>query len=708
MSGLTLGDLLDSATAHLEAAESAGDGIVSDGANGTLQLNRLVTAMTRYLDGTTVHGELEAATGPAASSWEREAAGLLNALRLADDRIRAASAQLGEPDPRRAGPHVRQLAAAADAMAAGADLLGTHTATGPDGQYTERSDCARLLTCQPVVMAVTAQVAQWSGRAASWTAWLAQVTRAPAAVRAELAAASAWLWAGEDCARHAAAADSHALARSELLRGFRVAFPPERIPPHGGEHDTELAAGITISAERLRMIAFAAPRQASWSPGNASPAWLRTARAIAVISDLAERTLRALAGRSAQLSGPPVHVGALDDAASAFRDARITWEEVTTLWRAMSTDSQMPLSAATTETGDLVLRMGRLVFDNPQWTPAFSQRAPLRSPASLAPDHAAFTAALSAVHQSADAAVCQASADLDAITAAHKAERLYMPNRILGDGRYPRSRRYVSAPRDRVWFLQQAYRAAIKASLRAARALDGPALEAGAPSKILALRRAAVTTDSDPPARAEGMDASALARRVSYFTRPMYAPGLPREEIDADAVIRAYQQDRHGLQRCADQHMTSVGTITAILREHGIHLLPPSARPRRDPAGNAATDHSKPAPRAPALAAKGGWTPHAGPVETAVAMSSTGDPGLLLRAAAIDKAATAVLSQATQERSAGNDAARLAATNFPHTPTASPPGKPHGAAGTRAAESGARRRADHPHGRDRNSGQRPA
>ena len=209
------------------------------------------------------------------------------------------------------------------------------------------------------------------------------------------------------------AADSHALARSELLRGFRIAFPPERIPPHGGEHDTELAAGITISAERLRMIAFAAPRQASWSPGNASPAWLRTARAIAVISDLAERTLRALAGRSAQLSGPPVHVGALDDAASDFRDARITWEEVTTLWRAMSTDSQTPLSAATTETGDLVLRMGRLVFDNPQWTPAFSQRAPLRSPASLAPDHAAFTAALSAVHQSADAAVCQASADLD-------------------------------------------------------------------------------------------------------------------------------------------------------------------------------------------------------------------------------------------------------------------------------------------------------
>ena len=86
-----------------------------------------------------------------------------------------------------------------------------------------------------------------------------------------------------------------------------------------------------MSAERLRMTAFATPRQARWSPGTASPAWLRTARAIAVISDLAERTLKALAGRSAQLSGPPVHAGALDDAASAFRDAHITWEQVTAL-----------------------------------------------------------------------------------------------------------------------------------------------------------------------------------------------------------------------------------------------------------------------------------------------------------------------------------------------------------------------------------------
>ena len=42
------------------------------------------------------------------------------------------------------------------------------------------------------------------------------------------------------------------------------------------------------------------------------------------------------------------------------------------------------------------------------------------------------------------------------------------------------------------------------------------------------------------------------------------------------------------------------------------------------------------------------------------------------------------------------------------TPTASPPGKPHGAAAAHAAESDPQRRPDRPHGRGRNPGQRPA
>jgi hypothetical protein len=709
MSDLTLGDLLDSAGRHLEAAGGTGDPAVPDGASGTRQLHRLVTAMTRYLDCTTVRGEMEAATPPATSSWEREANGLRDALRLAGDRILTAAAHFGEPNNSRAGPHVRQLAAAADAVAAGADLLRTHTAAGPDGQYIERSGCARLLTCQPVVMAVTAQIAQWSGRAASWTAWLAQATTANPAARAELAAASAWLWAGEDSVR-LAAAGPQAVARRELLRGFRVASPPERIPPHDGEHATGLHAGIAISAERLRAIVFIAPQEAMWSPGTASPAWLRTARAIAVISDLAELTLKALAERSAQLIAPPVRAGLLDAAASAFRDARITWEQVTTLWRAMSTDAQTRVSAATMETGDLVLRMGRLVFDNSQWTPAFSQRASLRSAESLAPDHAGFTATLSAVHQGADAVVCLGSADLDAMIAAHNAGRFYMSNHILQDDWYPQSRVYVRAPRDRVWFLRQAYQGAISASLRAARALDGPALEAGAPSKILALRRAAVTAVNDRPPRAEGMDFNAVERRMSYFMRPWGAPGLPREEIDADAVIRAYQQDQQTLRECADQHMASIGTITAILEEHGIRRRPPGARELCDATWNAGSDYRETTPTAPAHApaAQGGWTPHAGPVETAVAATSNDDPGLLLRAAALDKAATTLLNQATQDRSVGNDAARLASSNFPYAPTTRPPGSANPTAGAHPAEPKARRRPDRPHGRGRNPGQRPA
>ena len=37
------------------------------------------------------------------------------------------------------------------------------------------------------------------------------------------------------------------------------------------------------------------------------------------------------------------------------------------------------------EIKDLLLRMGRLVWDNPHWTPARSDRAPQKAPAALAP-----------------------------------------------------------------------------------------------------------------------------------------------------------------------------------------------------------------------------------------------------------------------------------------------------------------------------------
>ena len=55
------------------------------------------------------------------------------------------------------------------------------------------------------------------------------------------------------------------------------------------------------------------------------------------------------------------------------------------MWDAMITESRMLPTQAMTDASDLVLRMGRLVWDDPHWAPARSRRAPLRDPAALAP-----------------------------------------------------------------------------------------------------------------------------------------------------------------------------------------------------------------------------------------------------------------------------------------------------------------------------------
>ena len=660
MSAVTLGDLLDAAGRHLDAAGRA-RGVARDAAGGTRQLYRLVTGMTRYLYCT--FGEVtEAMIGPGPGSWETGAAGLLGALRLAADRIHAAARYLDEPDPVPSDPHTGELAGAAAAVAAGADLLQTHASTSPDGDYTGRSPHAQLLTCQPVVMAVTEQVARWAGQAASRAAWLANAGTAPRAARAELAAASAWLWAGEGCAQHAAA-EPGALTRQELLRGFPLATPPERIPPRGGESDPGLHAGITISADRLRAIAFTAPRQARWSPGAASPAWQRTARAAAIVCDLAELTVRLLAGRCGQLAGPPVSPGQLGTAASCLRDARSAWEQAAGLWRYMSTDTSTEVSRATTEAADLVVRMGRVVFENPQWTPAITQRAPLREAASLAPDRAGFAAALSAVHHACDAVACIADADQAAIRGAYAAGRLFISNRVLEDNRYP-PRSFLTAPADRALFLQRAYQVAIMASADAVSALDGLAIQAGTQSRILAVRRAALTSAGGPPAPDSTVNAEAIAQGMRHFTRPRHSRQRRRAEIDAAAVIRAYEDGGQTLQQCADHHMTTVETIKAILAEHGVRPRPPRARQRPGSARNPAGDPGTPATAAPAL--PGGWAPNGGPVQTALTEAGTSDPSLLVRAAAIDKAAAALIAQAAGQHPASSNAARLAASSFPH------------------------------------------
>ena len=88
-----------------------------------------------------------------------------------------------------------------------------------------------------------------------------------------------------------------------------------------------------------------------------------------------------------------------------------------------------------------------------------------------------------------------AKADMDAVEAAGQAGRLYVPTRSLPED-YDVPRPFATAPVSRCQVLHEAYRVALDASVQAARALDELSIAAGAPSKALALARAAASAQS--------------------------------------------------------------------------------------------------------------------------------------------------------------------------------------------------------------------
>ena len=271
---------------------------------------------------------------------------------------------------------------------------------------------------------------------------------------------------------------------------------PQRQRPSGAESVTDLCDGIAISASRLRGANRDSKDRARWSPSATSGGWQWMAQAAAVTSHLSELALRALAARAGQLPGSPASQAQLGDAADFMAGMRAAWHQVDRTWDLMITESRMLPTQAMTEASDLVLRMGRLAWDDPHWTPARSRRTPLlRRPATLAPDDDAVSAVVAAVHQSVDALARVAQADMDAVEAVGQAGRLYVPTRSLPED-YDVPRPFATAPVSRCQVLHEAYRVAVEASVQAARALDGLAVAAGAPSKPLALARAAAPVQS--------------------------------------------------------------------------------------------------------------------------------------------------------------------------------------------------------------------
>ena len=509
MTPAVFGDFLGAGRQHLEAAVASRDRQDACLPAVVPSLHRLVTIMSAYLEDLAPCDDVEAAGRTDLHVWERAVIDTGAALRIAADCLHRSATDLTASEPvREPAPYrARHLTGAATELMAGRDLLHTHITLGPDRLVQERSEWAPVVTSLPVTRAISDEIAAWSARLAPFTAWLAglatpHISRRSAdqlfvlSPREELASASQWLRAAGAALRPALDTDPMRAVDLQLLRAIPAASPPQRQPlGPAAESTTELCRGIAVSASRLRAAVHRGRDRVSWSPEVTSGGWQWMAQAAAVTTHLSELALRSLGTRAGRLPSLPVTEAELHGAADAMIGMRAAWQRVDLMWNTIITEQRLLPTLAMSEAGDLLLRMGRLVWDNPQWTPARTHRGPRRSPAALAPGKTAFTAVLSAAHQAADALARVAATDIITVQAAARAGRLYVPTRSLPEG-YDVPRPFAPALVSTVLELQDAYRSAAEASTQAARELDELAIAVAAPSKALALARAAAAAQT--------------------------------------------------------------------------------------------------------------------------------------------------------------------------------------------------------------------
>ncbi len=577
-----LGDFLRPARAHITAAARYGGDLPLPARRAVItELDRLVTTMTRYLDDLDLPADFTPAS--TADAEVRAALDGRLALRRAAASLHPAAAAVREAGADNTHPAAGHLSSASDHLAAGRDLLHTHFTFGPAGQPTGSTWWAPVITSPPVTAALRAELAACSRQLGAWTAQLSRTgspyAGLPAAASQGLRAASRWLRAAANSAQAAHRQLDPPAAGRTLLLGIPAGFPPRRQPPSGAEPVPELCAGITVTAERLRHAVRAFAGQDSWSPAASSTSWRRHALAAAITGHSSELVLRNLAERARQLDLSPTIRAQLTSAASAVSHAWPAFRGIARHWDTISAGAHhgRDLSMVAAEADDLVLRTGRLAYDNPRWTPERADASPARDPAVLAATVSDVRAALGAVHHAVDAISRVADCDTGAVRDAVSAGRLYLPTRLLPE-HYDIPCLYAPAPSALAAKLLGCYDTAATATRRAALALDKLAITTGSPSRTLALSRP--SADRQVTLRRPADHNGKLTQ-----AQPAPLPGVLQPQAgQVEDVLRSLHITEPGvLLRAAaiDEAARDVLThATAGSRNRDSIKLPPQRKPR--------------------------------------------------------------------------------------------------------------------------------
>lgn len=538
MSRATLGDFLLAAKTHLDRAGDAGRDVRvdTDIEDMCRSLGRVVTAMGRYVqDVTPVRRERRSRRRQESAAWERARAEARGALASA---ARFLSRSTGDWPLR--GPAVtgmgQDLDAAAVSLAAGRDLLQTHSALAADGTRQPRSDWAMVVTSPPVTRALLAELASMAEPIAARGAELALSPSAGGQdtdeSRRRLSAACQSLRVLHASVQRAQEREPVPGADTQLLYAVPANSMPARRLPEAGDPVAVLCEGAVASAERVRQLAWGAAERAVWSPGMSVTSLHQVAAASTVSSHNCEVVLKTLAARTAEAEFGRVSAD-LYAAAAAARRARDCWFQVAKAVNRVTTDTRGHVSQAAAEARDLALWTGRLAYADPAWTLASGPGQTARSPESLAPDADLIPMAVAAVHHASETLTRVAQAEQEEIRVAGQVGRILVSTRSLLPYEFDVWRPYTRAPHRRVEQLLSHYREAGQASRDATAAVGEVAEVTRAPSRVLTAAREAADAALGKSFGHRGRQAAFLGSQVL----PGGSGELPSETRDRPGPV---------------------------------------------------------------------------------------------------------------------------------------------------------------------------
>jgi hypothetical protein len=462
MSEGNLGQFLQAAYRQLADVERATPPTGAGLEEAAGQLGRLTGVLSRYL----------AITGASSAErlWSRPRADMVDALNAAAvplSRWMPPPSRKPEWSPNCAG----MVSATADSLDAGYGLLLTHLEAGPDGLQTGRSWWGPAIRSPQVTAAIFDEITGLAQLAAVQARHLTSCGGNETG--AALEAASSCLQRAADSGRSARWRTTGRTDQA-LLRAIPVRSLPLRPSLRDGENEAALCNGIVISAERLR--------QAAWRsavgilPDGGGDALLYMATAARIACHLSEVVLR---------NTPDEHAGPLRVAAATAGRAASLWQHVSAAWAGFRTATLPETTTTMTDASDLIIRLGRLAYGDPRWTPTTGTGISPRHP-----DQA--RTVLAVLHHTADMLTRLSVGDLTAIASTISSGQFYALNR---DER--QSGRYIKIGGQDAEILHQAYLDAFDATNRLAGHLDQIALSRATPSIMLTKMRAAAPIPRD-------------------------------------------------------------------------------------------------------------------------------------------------------------------------------------------------------------------